>query len=68
MGKSLMGCRRLCSVGSLLRVTVRVFCHICSAEGAIVGDGPSLPVSFGGKQNALERDICKCKCSLHRDS
>jgi uncharacterized Zn-binding protein involved in type VI secretion len=40
----------------------RVFCHTCNSQGVIVGDGPSLPMTFTGKQVALENDICKCKC------
>ncbi|MFM0258052.1 PAAR domain-containing protein [Paraburkholderia sediminicola] len=39
-----------------------VFCHTCNTQGVIVGDGPSLPMTFMGKQLALENDICKCKC------
>jgi len=39
-----------------------VFCHTCKTQGVIVGDGPCLPMTFSGKQVALENDICKCTC------
>lgn len=40
----------------------QIHCPVCKSTGMIVGDGPSMPMTFNGKQVALERDICSCQC------
>ncbi|QSY06571.1 PAAR domain-containing protein [Burkholderia pseudomallei] len=39
-----------------------VHCPACKSEGRIVGVGPTWPMTFDGKQVALENDLCICKC------
>lgn len=40
----------------------QVHCPACKSNGIIIGDGPTMPMTFNGKQVALENDICSCQC------
>lgn len=40
----------------------RVACPACGTEGVIALTGPHLHENWGGKQAALEGDLCMCKC------
>jgi len=40
-----------------------VYCSACKTTGEIVGVGPRHPNDWMGKQEALEDDICVCRCS-----
>ena len=39
-----------------------VFCPACHSNGVIVCTGPHLVETWGGKDAALEGDLCLCKC------
>lgn len=39
-----------------------IYCPACKSEGYIVATGPRRPMSFGGKEVALENDLGMCKC------
>jgi uncharacterized Zn-binding protein involved in type VI secretion len=41
----------------------RVYCPACKSEGYVAAWGPSWPMSFDGKQVALENDLCICQCN-----
>lgn len=43
-------------------VGAQVSCPACNSVGCIVPQGPRWPGLMMGKQRALERDICACKC------
>lgn len=41
----------------------RVQCPVCKSIGQIVADGPrAVADEFGGRQPALENDLCRCGC------
>lgn len=40
----------------------RVYCPACRTTGQIVGVGPRHPNDFMGQQEALDGDLCVCKC------
>ncbi|WP_019450332.1 PAAR domain-containing protein [Cupriavidus sp. BIS7] len=40
-----------------------VYCPACKTTGEIVGVGPRHPNNLMGKQQALEDDICVCRCN-----
>jgi len=40
----------------------RVACPACGTEGVIALTGPHLHEEWGGRQAALEGDLCMCKC------
>jgi uncharacterized Zn-binding protein involved in type VI secretion len=40
-----------------------VWCPACQSEGVIALDGPRLPCTFDGREEALDDDLCMCKCS-----
>jgi uncharacterized Zn-binding protein involved in type VI secretion len=39
-----------------------IYCPTCKSAGVIVASGPRLPMSFMGKQAALDNDLGMCKC------
>lgn len=39
-----------------------IYCPTCKSTGTIVASGPRLPMSFMGKQAALDNDLGICKC------
>ncbi|AOJ13138.1 PAAR domain-containing protein [Burkholderia vietnamiensis] len=43
-------------------VGAEVFCPTCNSIGHIEAQGQRLPMSMFGKEQALEDDICRCKC------
>ncbi|WP_249172134.1 PAAR domain-containing protein [Burkholderia vietnamiensis] len=43
-------------------VGAEVFCPACNSIGYIEAQGQRLPMSMFGKEQALEDDICRCKC------
>lgn len=43
-------------------VGARVVCPACQSTGFIVAKGPRWPDSMMGKEQALEGDLCVCKC------
>ena len=40
-----------------------VWCPGCMSEGIIGLDGPRVPCTVDGREEALEDDLCLCKCS-----
>ncbi|WP_372437883.1 PAAR domain-containing protein [Pseudomonas chlororaphis subsp. aureofaciens] len=44
-------------------VGAKVYCPACKSTGVIVNVPPFHPMMVGGKQAALEGDLCACKCS-----
>lgn len=40
-----------------------VWCPACQSEGVIALDGPRLSSTFDGREEALDDDLCLCKCS-----
>ena len=46
----------------LTYIGARVHCPACKSEGVIAARGPRWPHSMMGKEQALEGDICVCKC------
>lgn len=40
-----------------------IFCKGCRGPGRIVCVGPRIPETWGGKQVALENDLCACGCT-----
>jgi len=44
-------------------IGARVWCNGCNSEGVIGWQGPHQKSTMMGKQQALEGDICICKCS-----
>ena len=46
----------------LTYIGARVHCPACKSEGVIAARGPRWPHSIVGKEQALEGDICVCKC------
>ena len=46
----------------LTYIGARVHCPACKSEGVIAARGPRWPHSNMGKEQALEGDICVCKC------
>lgn len=40
-----------------------IICKGCKGPGRIVCVGPRIPETWGGKQVALENDLCACGCS-----
>lgn len=43
-------------------IGARVFCPACNSDGVIASKGPHRSATMMGKQQALEGDICMCKC------
>src|SRR5471030_1290948 len=43
-------------------VDAQMACPVCKSTGVIVANGPRLPNSVMGKQQALSGDLCVCKC------
>jgi len=41
----------------------KVYCPACKTTGEIVGVGPRHPNDWMGKQEALDGDICVCRCN-----
>ncbi|WP_157661798.1 PAAR domain-containing protein [Burkholderia ubonensis] len=44
-------------------VGARVECRGCNSTGFIVAQGPRWPHTMMGKEQALDGDICSCKCT-----
>ncbi|MFP3616798.1 PAAR domain-containing protein, partial [Paraburkholderia sp. SIMBA_050] len=44
-------------------IGAKVWCEGCESSGYIESVGPHHPATMLGKQQALEGDICICKCS-----
>ena len=40
-----------------------VWCPACASEGVIALDGPRLSSTFEDREEALDGDLCLCKCS-----
>jgi uncharacterized Zn-binding protein involved in type VI secretion len=47
---------------ALTYIGAKVYCHTCKTAGFIVAKGPRWPDHMMGKEQALEGDICVCKC------
>jgi uncharacterized Zn-binding protein involved in type VI secretion len=47
---------------ALTFIGARVACPICQSTGAIVATGPRWPDQMMGKEQALDGDLCLCKC------
>ncbi|MBY4712645.1 MULTISPECIES: PAAR domain-containing protein [Burkholderia cepacia complex] len=47
---------------ALTYVGAQVYCHGCKSVGHIAPKGPRWPDLMHGKQQALDGDICVCKC------
>lgn len=62
-GEVISGMERTSFNGQMIaREGDRVACPACGTEGVIELAGPRLCESWGGKQAALEGDLCRCKC------
>jgi len=62
-GKVISGLERTSFNGQMIaREGDRVACPACGTEGVIALVGPHLHEDWGGKQAALEGDLCLCKC------
>jgi len=62
-GKVISGLERTSFNGQMIaREGDRVACPACGTEGVIALVGPRLHEDWGGKQAALEGDLCLCKC------
>jgi uncharacterized Zn-binding protein involved in type VI secretion len=44
-------------------IGARVWCNGCKSEGFIASKGPHRTATMMGKQQALEGDICVCRCT-----
>ena len=42
-----------------------VTCPVCKTAGKILCVGPRIPETWGGKNVALENDLCICRCAAH---
>jgi uncharacterized Zn-binding protein involved in type VI secretion len=42
-----------------------VTCPVCKTAGKILCVGPRIPETWGGKNVALENDLCICRCATH---
>ena len=42
-----------------------VTCPQCKTAGKILCVGPRIPETWGGKDVALENDLCICRCAIH---
>ncbi len=42
-----------------------VTCPVCKTAGKILCVGPRIPETWGGKNVALENDLCICRCTTH---
>lgn len=62
-GEVISGMARTSFNGQMIaREGDRVACPACGTEGFIALTGPHLHEEWGGKQAALEGDLCICKC------
>ena len=62
-GEVISGMERTSFNGQMIaREGDRVACPACGTEGVIALTGPHLHENWGGKQAALEGDLCLCKC------
>ncbi len=62
-GEVISGMARTSFSGQMIaREGDRVACPACGTEGFIALTGPHLHEEWGGKQAALEGDLCICKC------
>lgn len=62
-GEVISGMARTSFNGQMIaREDDRVACPACGTEGFIALTGPHLHEEWGGKQAALEGDLCICKC------
>ncbi|MFJ4132514.1 S-type pyocin domain-containing protein [Pseudomonas cyclaminis] len=62
-GEVISGMERTSFNGQMIaREGDRVACPACGTEGFIALAGPHLHEEWGGKQAALEGDLCICKC------
>ena len=62
-GEVISGMERTSFNGQMIaREGDRVACPACGTEGFIALAGPRLHEEWGGKQAALEGDLCICKC------
>ena len=62
-GEVISGLERTSFNGRMIaREGDRVACPACGTEGVIALTGPHLHEDWGGKQAALEGDLCMCKC------
>lgn len=62
-GEVISGLERTSFNGRMIaREGDRVACPACGTEGVIALTGPHLHEEWGGRQAALEGDLCMCKC------
>ena len=62
-GEVISGLERTSFNGQMIaREGDRVACPACGTEGVIALTGPHLHEAWGGRQAALEGDLCLCKC------
>lgn len=44
-------------------IGAKIWCPVCNSEGVIGWNGPHRKATMMGKQQALEGDLCLCKCN-----